>query len=107
MFGVVLCLYTGLRIGELLALTWLDIDFQKSTASVNKTCYDGKDNTGKFTRITDVPKTETSRRIIPLPKQLIEHLKNIKRSSKSKYVISSSCERVISVRAYQRSFDAL
>ena len=27
MFGIVLCLYTGLRIGELLALTWKDIDF--------------------------------------------------------------------------------
>ena len=29
LFGVVLCLYTGLRIGELLALTWDDIDFGK------------------------------------------------------------------------------
>ena len=29
LFGIVLCLYTGLRIGELLALTWRDIDFGK------------------------------------------------------------------------------
>lgn len=29
LFGIVLCLYTGLRIGELLALTWSDIDFGK------------------------------------------------------------------------------
>lgn len=107
-FGVVLCLYTGLRIGELLAHTWQDIDFRKSTVSVTKTCYDSKDATGRFTRITDTPKTETSRRVIPLPKQLIEHLKNIKRSSKSEYVISScSGDRGISVRAYQRSFAAL
>ena len=27
LFGIVLCLYTGLRIGELLALEWSDIDF--------------------------------------------------------------------------------
>lgn len=108
MFGVVLCIYTGLRIGELLALTWQDIDFQKLTVSVTKTCYEGKGDTGKFTRITDAPKTGTSRRVIPLPKQLIEHLKNIKRKSKSHYVISScSDKKVISVRAYQRSFDAL
>lgn len=29
LLGIVLCLYTGLRIGELLALTWDDIDFEK------------------------------------------------------------------------------
>lgn len=28
MFGIVLCLYTGLRIGELIALQWKDIDLQ-------------------------------------------------------------------------------
>ena len=39
--GIVLCLYTGLRIGELLALTWNDIDFEKSILSVTKTCHDG------------------------------------------------------------------
>ena len=64
MFGVVLCLYTGLRIGELLALEWSDIDFQKGIISVSKSCHDGKDENGKFARITDTPKTETSEREI-------------------------------------------
>ena len=70
MFGVVLCLYTGLRIGELLALEWNDIDFQKGIINVCKSCHDGKDDSGKFARITDTPKTETSQRVIPFPKQL-------------------------------------
>jgi integrase len=35
-FGVLLCLYTGLRIGELLALEWGDIDFSKAELCVNK-----------------------------------------------------------------------
>ena len=39
--GIVICLYSGLRIGELLALTWSDIDFTKGTLAVNKTCHDG------------------------------------------------------------------
>lgn len=37
MLGVIICLYTGLRIGELLALTWDDVDLQKSMLTVNKT----------------------------------------------------------------------
>lgn len=46
MFGIILCLYTGLRIGELLALEWSDIDFLKAELTVTKTCYDGKDENG-------------------------------------------------------------
>lgn len=105
MFGVVLCLYTGLRIGELLALEWTDIDFQKGVISVSKSCHDGKDNNGKFARITDTPKTVTSEREIPFPKQLIPYLRNLKKESNSVYVIASNSDRLISVRAYQRSFE--
>ena len=53
MFGIVLCLYRGLRIGELLALTWKDIDFIKGVLSVNKTIHDGKDENGHFCSIGD------------------------------------------------------
>ena len=60
LFGVFLCLYTGLRIGELLALEWTDIDFVKGELRVNKTCHDGKNQDGVFGRITDIPKTQSS-----------------------------------------------
>lgn len=43
MFGVVLSLCTGLRIGELLALTWSDIGFRKGLLFVSKTCHDSSD----------------------------------------------------------------
>lgn len=56
LFGVVLCLYTGLRIGELLALTWQDIDFGKGLLFVSKTCYDSSDGQNHI-RIIDSPKT--------------------------------------------------
>ncbi len=105
-FGIVLCLYTGLRIGELLALIWSDVDFKNSTVTVSKTCFDGKDNEGRFTRITDTPKTQTSRRIIPIPKQISARLFAFKRASQSEYIISSRGKPVC-IRAYQRSFEAL
>ncbi len=105
MFGVVLCLYTGLRIGELLALEWADIDFRKCTISVNRSLHDGRDANGRHARIIDEPKTATSKRVIPLPKQLMPYLRDLKSESKSKYVVSSSNGNSIFVRSYQRSFD--
>ena len=105
MFGVVLCLYTGLRIGELLALEWSDIDLHKGIITVSKSCHDGKDDNGQFARITDTPKTETSEREIPFPKQLIPYLRNLKKDSNSVYVVASDSDKLISVRAYQRSFE--
>ena len=103
--GIILCLYTGLRIGELLALTWNDIDFAKSILSVTRTCHDGNVN-GKHCLITDTPKTENSRRDIPLPKPIIALLREMKKSSKSGYVVEDKgCAAF--VRSYQRTFELL
>ena len=106
MKGIIICLYTGLRIGELLALEWSDIDFQKSELRVSKTCHDCKDRRGNFCRITDTPKTEHSKRIIPLPKQLIPMLKEMKKGSSSPLVIGGD-RPPLTVRSYQRSFELL
>ena len=44
LFGVQLCLYTELRIGELLALEWSDLDLRRGRISVYKTCRDSWKN---------------------------------------------------------------
>lgn len=103
--GIVVCFYTGLRIGELLALTWDDIDFQKGRLAVTKTCHDGNVN-GKHCIIVDTPKTETSRRYIPLSKPLLAILKDLKKENASEYVISDKGAPVF-VRSYQRTFELL
>lgn len=105
MFGIFLCLYTGLRIGELLALEWTDIDFSKGELTVNKTCYDSKNFKGEYLRITDNPKTISSIRVIPLPKQIVPLLKNLKKSVGGRYVVGENKE--ISVRSYQKTFSSL
>lgn len=106
LFGIVLCLYTGLRIGELLALEWKDIDFQKGVLMVVKSRHDGKDKNGRYAKIVESPKTVSSRRCIPLPKQILCELRILKGKSHSVYVISNG-ERSIPVRSYQRSFERL
>ena len=68
-----LCLYQGLRLGEALALTWSDIDFDKYTISVSKTI----DDDGNVT----TPKTETSTRIIPLFKRTAEILQTMQQDN--------------------------
>lgn len=103
--GIIICLYTGLRIGELLALTWKDIDFANKTMTVQKSCHDGYIN-GKHCVIVDTPKTHNSSRQIPLSKNLIALLKEMKKSSNCEYVISYN-DKPILVRTYQRTFELL
>lgn len=63
--------YTGMREGELLALTPADIDFEKSTISINKNYQriGGKD-------IVSTPKTPRSSRVITIPQGLKDCLKD-------------------------------
>lgn len=42
MYGILLCIYSGLRIGELMALQWSDIDLANGILTVSKSCHDGK-----------------------------------------------------------------
>ena len=103
--GIVICLYTGLRIGELLALTWDDIDFPKASLSVTKTCHDGYIG-GKRCIIVDTPKTQTSRRVIPLSESMLGLLGAMKREKIGDSVISDR-GKPIYVRSYQRTFELL
>ncbi|KSU86573.1 recombinase [Priestia veravalensis] len=69
--------YTGLRIGEMIALKWSDIDMDKHTLRVIKTYYNPTNNKLKYTLLT--PKTEGSIRTITIDPILVELLKLHKR----------------------------
>ena len=101
--GIVISLYTGIRLGELLALTWDDIDFNSNLLTINKTSYSAKVD-GKTQIIVDKPKTKKSNRVIPLPNQLVKLLKIIKKESNSKYVITTRNSGIVGNRSYQRTF---
>ncbi|MBO4988773.1 MAG: site-specific integrase [Clostridia bacterium] len=106
LLGILLCLYTGLRIGELLALEWSDVDLQRGVIHVAKSCHDGKDENGKYKKIVEVPKTSSSVRYIPIPKQIMPMIRDMKKRSRSSFVVANG-EKEVSVRSYQSSFAAI
>ena len=78
-FGIYFCLYTGLRIGELCALQWKNIDLENKKIYIKKTLVRIKnpDMTSKKKTIIiiDEPKSLTSIREIPIPDFIIPMLK--------------------------------
>ena len=90
-YYVILIIYTGLRIGELMALTWNDIDLKNKTLSVNKSRAKGKIDGKTILYIKD-PKSESGTRIIPLSDRAIYALQKIKEcsSSDSDLVVSNT-----------------
>ncbi|SDC68882.1 Site-specific recombinase XerD [Paenibacillus sp. UNCCL117] len=72
--------YTGLRVGELIALKWKDIDFEEMTIKVTKTLFN---KTGKNTDFTlTLPKTKKSKRTIDVDETVISELKKLKQWQK-------------------------
>ena len=104
--GLLISLYSGIRIGELCALKWEDIDFKKSLVYINKTMQriyikDKNDNTSKI--IITSPKTKNANREIPINKNFLELLKKVK-SSKNNYVLTGT-EKYLEPRSYRKHFE--
>lgn len=73
--AVLLCLYTGLRIGEICAMQWEDISLEQGIVSVKRTLQrvknTNRDINSKTRILIDTPKSQSSMRDIPLPDFLI------------------------------------
>ncbi|MGE6619274.1 tyrosine-type recombinase/integrase, partial [Bacillus mycoides] len=93
--------YSGARKGELLALTWADINFKEQTIDINKTSYN---------RQITKPKTKASTRIIMLPSLVIDLLKKLKEHAtltapvKDDYVVFGEFYNSISTSTLQLNY---
>lgn len=104
--GIIISLYTGIRIGELCALKWSNIDFQNQKIYINQTVQRIKNfetSTNLKTKIMfSSPKSYSSIREIPIPKILIPFLKKYYQNS-NLYVLSCK-EKQIEPRVMQYQF---
>ena len=95
---------TGLRIGELCPLQWKDIDLEKRIISVSKTMQRIQCPTaaGKTKLIITDPKSESSRRQIPIPECMMSFLLKFK-GKPNEYLLTGT-EKPIEPRAMQYRF---
>lgn len=90
--------YSGMRKGELLALTWADIDFLNNTINIDKT---------EYKRVIQTPKTESSIRKIYMPKhvmRLLDALKT-KRKAKQNYAVFGEFTTSVSETGLTKRYD--
>ena len=100
--GILISLNTGLRIGEVCALSWNDIDFENQIFHIRSTVARVKstDSGVNSKLIIDRPKTKSSLRDIPIPSKLLTILVSMKKQSKGKYVVSAE-NSFVSPRTYE------
>lgn len=105
--GIAICLNTGLRIGEICALTWNNINLNEKFFLINKSLqrvYKGKKDT--IIKI-NTPKTKKSVRKIPISKKIYNKLYDLKKFNNyngDDYFLTGCKEKYIEPRNYQYEF---
>ena len=103
--GILVCLYTGIRLGELCALKWDEINLAEGTMRIGKTMQRlrTEGSTGRKTEVKILePKTAHSVRTIPLPDVLKESLAQYQEAGA--YLLTGEKERYIEPRVMQKRF---
>ncbi|OEG17234.1 hypothetical protein RV12_GL001433 [Enterococcus quebecensis] len=106
---ILIALETGMRIGEICALKWEDIDFESSMIHVHRTTQriSLPDESGNKTQIIETaPKTPNSNRFIPLSLKLKQSLVIWKKESKSQFVIGNG-DHAIEPRTVSYRFEQI
>ena len=108
--GVYVCLSSGLRIGEICALKWEDIDVRASVIHVRRTLervYVMDEEPRRTVLIEGMPKTVNSVRDIPITKNLMKMLKPLCGIVNPNYYVLSNESKPIEPRTYRNYYKAL
>lgn len=103
-----LSLYTGMRLGEVCALKWDDIDWEKHTITVRRTVQrvaQMKGSDGRKTALMiGTPKSTRSHRVLPIPDFLMERLRAQRAARAHADYVFGTAARAAEPRTIQRHF---
>lgn len=102
--GILLALCAGMRIGEICALKVSDIDFLAGTIDISRAVQ--RVQAGKKTELlVQTPKSDASERVIPLPSDLLSHLKTAVRGlPENAYVLTGTSNKPMEPRTLRYYF---
>ena len=107
--GILVCLFTGIRIGELCALMWSDISLSEQELHIRRTMQRLKNldsNASKRTYISiDEPKSRCSIRAIPIPDNIVDALQRA--HVNEGYLLTGSSHRFVEPRTMENRFKSI
>lgn len=103
--GILLCMYTGLRIGEICALKWGDIYFEEQYLYIHKTMQRiQRENGSKKTEVLiAAPKSDCSIRKIPIPDEILQLLSSSRRQEGA-FLLTGMADNFIEPRCMENHF---
>lgn len=108
--GILVCLSTGLRIGEVCALKWSDINMDTGLLHVNRTIeriYIVDSDKPHTEIVINAPKTKNSLREIPLSKDLVRIFKSLMKVVNKDYYVLTNNTKPTEPRTYRNYFNKL
>ena len=108
--GIYICLSTGIRIGEVCALKWGDINIATETIRINRTIeriyvIDGEKRHTEV--VIGTPKTKNSLREIPMSKELLKIVRPLKKVMNDEYFILTNEAKPTEPRTYRNYYKQL
>lgn len=108
--GIYICLCSGLRIGEVCALVWDDIDVERGVIKVSKTIqriYVIEGGERHTEVIIDTPKSKNSIREIPIAKDLLKMIRPFKKVENGSFYVLTNSAQPTEPRTYRNYYKRL
>ena len=108
--GILICLFTGIRIGELCALTWKDISLTEKQIHISRTIQrlQNKDKNAKTKTYIEIdePKSKCSLRTIPIPESIMDALQSAYMEN-DEYLLTGKNRLFIEPRTMENRFKSI